>query len=80
MSRSSGAAWSSEAATSSALARTLSAAACVGQVIDMDYDKFEIATIYDEARALTPDRSQQWRNVFSTYIDRTTISVVVDLG
>src|SRR5437868_15420997 len=46
----------------------------------MDYDKSEIATIYDEARALTPDRSRQWRDVLSTHINRRAISVVVDLG
>jgi ubiquinone/menaquinone biosynthesis C-methylase UbiE len=46
----------------------------------MDYDKSEIATIYDEARALTPDRSQQWRNLLSAHVDRRTVSVVVDLG
>jgi ubiquinone/menaquinone biosynthesis C-methylase UbiE len=46
----------------------------------MDYDKSEIATIYDEARGLTPDRSRQWRDVLSTYIDRRAICVVVDLG
>jgi ubiquinone/menaquinone biosynthesis C-methylase UbiE len=46
----------------------------------MDYDKSEIATIYDEARALTPDRSRQWQDVLSSHIDRRAISVVVDLG
>jgi ubiquinone/menaquinone biosynthesis C-methylase UbiE len=46
----------------------------------MDYDKSEIATIYDQARALTPDRSRQWRDVLSTHIDQRTVSVVVDLG
>jgi HAD superfamily hydrolase (TIGR01549 family) len=46
----------------------------------MNYDKSEIATIYDEARALTPDRARQWRDLLSTHIDRGAISVVVDLG
>jgi ubiquinone/menaquinone biosynthesis C-methylase UbiE len=46
----------------------------------MDYDKSDIATTYDEARALTPDRLQQWRDVFSMHIDRSAISTVVDLG
>src|SRR5713101_6068381 len=46
----------------------------------MDYDKSDIATIYDEARALTPDRLQQWQGVLSTHIDRRAISTVVDLG
>ena len=46
----------------------------------MDYDKSEIAAIYDEARALTPDRVQQWRSVLSMHVDRGAISTVVDLG
>ena len=46
----------------------------------MDYDKSDIATIYDEARALTPDRLQQWRRVLSMHVDQRAISTVVDLG
>lgn len=46
----------------------------------MDYDKSDIATIYDEARALTPDRQRQWQDLLSAHIDRRTISTVVDLG
>jgi len=46
----------------------------------MDYDKSDIATIYDEARALTPDRILQWRDVFSAHLDPRAISTVVDLG
>jgi ubiquinone/menaquinone biosynthesis C-methylase UbiE len=46
----------------------------------MDYDKSEIATIYDEARSLTPERLRQWRDVLATHLDSRAISVVVDLG
>jgi ubiquinone/menaquinone biosynthesis C-methylase UbiE len=46
----------------------------------MDYDKSDIATIYDAARALTPDRLQQWQGVLSAHIDRRVIATVVDLG
>lgn len=46
----------------------------------MDYDKSDIATSYDEARAITPEGLRQWRDLLSTHIDRTAISLVVDLG
>src|SRR5260370_5761117 len=46
----------------------------------MDYDKSDIAAIYDEARALTPDRRQQWQGLLAMHIDRRAVSTVVDLG
>ena len=46
----------------------------------MDYDKSDIAAIYDEARVITSERLRQWQEVLSTQLDRTAISVVVDLG
>jgi ubiquinone/menaquinone biosynthesis C-methylase UbiE len=46
----------------------------------MDYDQSEIATDYDEARALTPDRSERWQRLLSAHVDRTAVSLVVDLG
>jgi SAM-dependent methyltransferase len=46
----------------------------------MDYDQSEIATDYDEARALTPDRSEHWQRLLSAHVDRSAISLVVDLG
>jgi ubiquinone/menaquinone biosynthesis C-methylase UbiE len=46
----------------------------------MDYDQSEIATNYDEARALTPARRERWRRLLSTHVNRTAISLVVDLG
>ncbi len=46
----------------------------------MDYDKSDIAAIYDEARALTPGRWQQWQGLLAMHIDRSAVSTVVDLG
>jgi len=46
----------------------------------MDYDKSDIAAIYDEARALTPGRWQQWQGLLAMRIDRSAVSTVVDLG
>lgn len=49
-------------------------------IIAMDYDQSGIATTYDEARALTPARRRHWQRLLSAHVDRTAISVVVDLG
>jgi len=46
----------------------------------MDYDKSDIAAIYDEARALTPARQRRWRDLLAAHVDRSAISLVVDLG
>src|ERR1700758_2803010 len=46
----------------------------------MDYDQSGIATTYDEARALTPARRRRWQRLLSAHVDRTAISLVVDLG
>lgn len=46
----------------------------------MDYDKTEIATNYDKARALAPETRRLWQNLLSAHIDRSAISLVVDLG
>ena len=46
----------------------------------MDYDQSGIATTYDEARALTPARRRHWQRLLSAHVDRTAISLVVDLG
>ena len=46
----------------------------------MDYDQSRIATTYDEARALTPARRRRWQRLLSAHLDRSTISLVVDLG
>src|ERR1700751_6179238 len=49
-------------------------------IIAMDYDQSGIATTYDEARALTPTRRRRWQRLLSAHVDRTVISLVVDLG
>jgi ubiquinone/menaquinone biosynthesis C-methylase UbiE len=46
----------------------------------MDYDQSGIATTYDEARALTPARRRRWQRLLSAHVDRTAISLVVDVG
>jgi SAM-dependent methyltransferase len=46
----------------------------------VDYDKSDIATIYDEARALTPERWKQWQGLLAMHIDRGAVSTVIDLG
>jgi ubiquinone/menaquinone biosynthesis C-methylase UbiE len=46
----------------------------------MDYDQSDIAATYDEARALTPARRRRWQGLLSAHVDRTAISLVVDLG
>jgi hypothetical protein len=57
-----------------------SSAALARIIIAMDYDQSGIATTYDEARALTPARRRHWQRLLSAHVDRTAISVVVDLG
>jgi ubiquinone/menaquinone biosynthesis C-methylase UbiE len=51
-----------------------------GSVTALDYDQSGIATTYDEARALTPARRQHWQRLLSAHVDRTAISLIVDLG
>jgi ubiquinone/menaquinone biosynthesis C-methylase UbiE len=46
----------------------------------MDYDKTDIATNYDKARALVPETLRLWRDLLSANIDRAAISLVIDLG
>jgi len=46
----------------------------------MDYDKSNIASIYDEARAITPEGLGQWLDLLSTHLDPNTISLIIDLG
>jgi ubiquinone/menaquinone biosynthesis C-methylase UbiE len=46
----------------------------------MDYDKSDIASIYDEARATTPEGLGQWLDLLSTHLDRNAISLIIDLG
>jgi ubiquinone/menaquinone biosynthesis C-methylase UbiE len=46
----------------------------------MDYDKTEIPTTYDKARALAPETIRLWKDLLSINLDRASISVVIDLG
>src|ERR1700741_2481338 len=46
----------------------------------MDYDKTEIPTTYDKARALAPETRRLWQHLLSVHIDRAAISLVIDLG
>jgi len=46
----------------------------------MDYDKSDIAMVYDEARALTPERVRQWRDVLALDLAPAAITTVADLG
>jgi ubiquinone/menaquinone biosynthesis C-methylase UbiE len=52
----------------------------VKMIVAMDYDQSQIATNYDEARALTPARRERWQRLLSAHVDRTAVSLVVDLG
>ena len=46
----------------------------------MDYDKTEIASSYDQARALAPETRRLWKNLLAAHIDPAAISLVIDLG
>jgi ubiquinone/menaquinone biosynthesis C-methylase UbiE len=46
----------------------------------MDYDKTEIPTTYDKARALAPEKVRLWQDLLSAHIDSAAISLVIDLG
>jgi ubiquinone/menaquinone biosynthesis C-methylase UbiE len=46
----------------------------------MDYDKSDIANVYDQARALAPEVQRQWLNLLSKHVSRNAISLILDLG
>jgi ubiquinone/menaquinone biosynthesis C-methylase UbiE len=46
----------------------------------MDYDKSNIAATYDEARGLTALRQRRWRDLLAAHVERSRISLIVDLG
>ena len=46
----------------------------------MDYDQTDIAASYDKARALVPETARLWRELLLPYIDRQTMSLLIDLG
>ena len=46
----------------------------------MDYDQSKIAATYDEARGLTSARQRRWRDLLAAHVERSRISLIVDLG
>jgi ubiquinone/menaquinone biosynthesis C-methylase UbiE len=46
----------------------------------MDYDKSNIANVYDDARALAPEALRQWLDRLSAHLAGQRISIIVDLG
>jgi SAM-dependent methyltransferase len=46
----------------------------------MDYDKSDIAGVYDEARAFAPGALRQWLDLLSAHVGQQTIALIVDLG
>ena len=46
----------------------------------MNYDKTEIPTTYDKARALVPETLRLWQDLLAVYVDRAAMPLVIDLG
>ena len=46
----------------------------------MDYDSTDIASAYDEARAVVPETTRQWRDLLAAQIDPAEVSLIVDVG
>jgi ubiquinone/menaquinone biosynthesis C-methylase UbiE len=46
----------------------------------MDYDAYDIAEIYDRARALLPATARLWQELLADYIDPGTPPLILDLG
>ncbi len=46
----------------------------------MDYDKTNIAAVYDSGRSYSPEILQQWLDLFSAYVPKDGVSRIVDLG
>jgi len=49
-------------------------------ITSMAYDKTEIPTTYDKARALSPEARRLWQDLLSAHIDRAAVSLIIDLG
>jgi SAM-dependent methyltransferase len=49
-------------------------------IIAMNYDQSEIATTYDQARDLSSARRRRWRRLISAHVDRSGLTMAVDLG
>ena len=46
----------------------------------MDYDKTNMAAVYDSGREYNPETLQQWLDLFSAHVPKEDVSRVVDLG
>src|SRR5215472_18118452 len=46
----------------------------------MNYDKTEIPTAYDKARALAPETVRLWQDLLSVHVDQAVVSLIIDLG
>jgi ubiquinone/menaquinone biosynthesis C-methylase UbiE len=46
----------------------------------MDYDKSDIASVYDEARGLPPESLRHWLAALSAHLAGRVVSLIVDLG
>jgi ubiquinone/menaquinone biosynthesis C-methylase UbiE len=46
----------------------------------MDYDAYDIAEIYNRARALLPATARLWQELLADYIDPGAPPLILDLG
>jgi ubiquinone/menaquinone biosynthesis C-methylase UbiE len=46
----------------------------------MDYDKSDIASVYDEARGFAPESLRQWLGALSAHLAGRAVSLIVDVG
>jgi len=46
----------------------------------MDYDAYDIADVYDRARALAPATARVWQELLADYIDSSATPLIIDLG
>ncbi len=46
----------------------------------MDYDKTNIAAVYDSGRSYSPEILQQWLDLLSAYVPKDGVSRIIDLG
>jgi ubiquinone/menaquinone biosynthesis C-methylase UbiE len=46
----------------------------------MDYDAYDIAEVYDRARALLPATAPLWQELLADYIDPGAPPLILDLG
>jgi ubiquinone/menaquinone biosynthesis C-methylase UbiE len=46
----------------------------------MDYDKANIAAVYDSGRSYSPEILQQWLDLLSAYVPKDGVARIIDLG